>query len=101
RVGYTVFPVHPTATEVEGLPAYRAVADVPADRLDRVSVYLPPAVGIAAMSDIATKPAGEVWLNPRADAPGVVAAAEKFGLNVVRGCSIVDLGLSPRMFPDE
>jgi predicted CoA-binding protein len=101
RAGYTVFPVHPTATEVEGLPAYRTVADVPADRLDRVSVYLPPAVGVAAMGDIAKKPIGELWLNPGADAPDVVAEAERLGLPVVRGCSIVDLGLSPRMFPDE
>jgi len=101
RAGYTVFPVHPTATEVEGLPAYRTVTDVPADRLDRVSVYLPPAVGVTAMSDIAKKPIGELWLNPGADAPDVVAEAERLGLPVVRGCSIVDLGLSPRMFPDE
>jgi predicted CoA-binding protein len=101
RAGYSVFPVHPTATEVEGLPAYRTVADVPADRLDRVSVYLPPAVGVPAMSDIVKKPVGELWLNPGADAPDVVAEAERLGLPVVRGCSIVDLGLSPRMFPDE
>jgi predicted CoA-binding protein len=101
RAGYSVFPVHPVADEVEGLPVYRSVAEVPVDRLDRVSVYLPPTVGAAAMAGIAAKPVGEVWLNPGADSPEVVAAAEAAGLNVVRGCSIVDVGTSPRMFPDE
>jgi uncharacterized protein len=101
HAGYTVFPVHPAATDVEGLPVYRTVAEIPVDRLDRVSVYLPPTVGAAAMAGIAAKPVGEVWLNPGADTPEVVAAAEAAGLNAVRGCSIVDLGLSPRMFPDE
>jgi predicted CoA-binding protein len=101
RAGYTVYPVHPTAAEVEGLPVYHSVADVPAAKIDRVSVYLPPAVGIGAMADIAKKPVGEVWLNPGADAPEVAAEAERLGLTVVRACSIVDVGLSPRMFPDE
>src|SRR5262245_19338400 len=101
RAGYTVFPVHPTATAVEGFPAFRSVSDVPADRLDRVTVYLPPAVGVTAMAEVAKKPVGEVWLNPGADAPEVVAAAEKLGLHVIRGCSILDVGLTPSMFPDE
>lgn len=101
RAGYTVFPVHPTAATVEGLTAYRSVAAIPADRIDRVSVYLPPAVGLAAMADVATKAIGEVWLNPGADAREVVAAAEKVGLSVVRACSILDVGLTPSMFPDE
>jgi len=101
RAGYDVFPVHPTADAVEGIQAYRSVANIPVQRLDRVSVYLPPAVGLAAMADVAKKPVGQVWLNPGADAPEVAAEAERLGLRVVRGCSIVDIGLSPRMFPDE
>src|SRR4051812_33332690 len=44
--GYTVYPVHPTAETVEGLQAYRSVADVPVEKLDRVTVYLPPTVGL-------------------------------------------------------
>ena len=96
-----MYPVHPAAAEIEGLPAFRSVSDVPVVRLDRVSVYLPPAVGVAAVGEIAKKPAGEVWLNPGANAPEVVTAAKAAGLNVVLGCSIVDVGLSPRMFPDE
>jgi len=99
--GFTVFPVHPTAETVEGHPAYRSVADIPVDRLDRVTVYLPPHVGLTVLPAIASKNPGEVWLNPGADSPEVLAEARRLGLNVITGCSIVDLGLSPAAFPDE
>jgi predicted CoA-binding protein len=101
RAGYTVFPVHPSATDVEGLTANPSIKDVPVEKLDRVSVYLPPAVGIKVLPDIATKAPGEVWFNPGADSPEVLARARELGLHVIAGCSIVDLGLSPGMFPDE
>jgi uncharacterized protein len=98
--GYTVYPVHPTALRVEGLTAYKSVKDVPVAKLDRVTVYLPPAIGLSVLPDIAAKSPGEVWFNPGADGPEVLAEARRLGLNVIAGCSIVDLGLSPAMFPD-
>ena len=99
--GYTVYPVHPTAETVEGLTAYRSVADVPAGRLDRVTVYLPPAVGLTVLPAVAARSPGEVWFNPGADSPEVLAEARRLGLNAIAACSIVDLGLSPAQFPDE
>ncbi len=73
RAGYEVFPVNPHETEIEGLKAYRSLADVPVPRLDRVTVYVPPENGVGLMDEIALKGADEVWLNPGADAPEVVA----------------------------
>ena len=99
--GFTVYPVHPNAESVEGLPAFKSVIDVPVEKLDRVTVYLPPAVGLTVLAAIAAKKPGEVWFNPGADSPEVLAEARKLGLNVIAGCSIVNLGLSPAMFPDE
>jgi len=93
--GWQVFPIHPSATEIEGLPAYRTVRDVPVARLDRASFYLPPEVGRTAIEDLAGVDCGEVWLNPGADSPEVVHKARQLGLNVVQGCSIVDIGVSP------
>jgi len=99
--GYTVYPIHPTAETVEGLTAFRSVVDVPVEKLDRVTVYLPPAVGLKVLPEIATKQPGEVWFNPGADSPEVLAEARRLGLNVIAGCSIVNLGTSPSMFADE
>ncbi len=98
RAGWQVYPVHPSATEVEGLPVYRSLAEVPPVHLDRVSVYLPPAVMMNVLDEMATRPIGELWLNPGADAPQVAAKARQLGFNVICACSIVAIGASPHEF---
>jgi predicted CoA-binding protein len=97
--GWTVYPVNPKGGAIEVLPVCSSLSEVPAARLDRVSVYLPPALAVHAMDEIATKGAGEVWLNPGADEPQVVDRARALGLKVVTACSIVALGVSPAEFP--
>jgi hypothetical protein len=100
QAGYTVYPVNPKGGEVEGLTAYTSLAEVPAGKLDRISVYLPPAVGLKALDEIAARGCVELWLNPGTDSPEVVEKAEKLGLNVIQGCSIIDVGFSPSSLPD-
>lgn len=94
KQGFTVYPVNPRETVIEGLTVYPSVQALP-QRPHIVSVYLPPALGLASLPDIAALGCDELWLNPGADAPEVVEAAEKLGLNVIQACSIVGLGLSP------
>ncbi|MEN1679460.1 MAG: CoA-binding protein [Planctomycetota bacterium] len=98
--GYDVYPVNPKGGEIEGLAVYRSLEEVPAEKLDRVTIYLPPAVGVTVMEEIVAKGAGEVWLNPGADAPEVVERARELGLEPIVACSIVDLGQSPEAMPD-
>jgi len=95
RVGYQVYPVHPRAKDIEGHPAYPTLAAVPAERLDRVSLYLPPDVALQVLPELTHKAIGELWLNPGVDTPEVVARARELGLPVVVGCSIVDVGVDP------
>jgi hypothetical protein len=93
--GYDVFPVNPHADEVEGLKAYPNLASVPAPHLDRISIYLPPDVALGLLEEIQNRGAKEVWFNPGSDSAEVVARAEALGLEIIRACSIVDLGVSP------
>ena len=44
QTGYTVYPVNPKGGEIEGLKVYRSLAELPPGKLDRISVYLLPAV---------------------------------------------------------
>jgi uncharacterized protein len=97
--GYTVYPVNPKGGEVEGLPVSKSLAEIPADvKLDRISVYLPPAVGLKTLPEIVARGASEVWLNPGSESDELVAAAEAAGLNVIQACSIVAVGMSPHDF---
>ncbi|HEY3965522.1 MAG TPA: CoA-binding protein [Planctomycetaceae bacterium] len=93
--GYQVFPVNPHAAEIEGLDAYRDLASVPVRQLDRISVYLPPEVALGLLEEIQARRAREVWFNPGSDSSEVVARAEALGLDIIRACSIVDVGVSP------
>jgi predicted CoA-binding protein len=97
--GYVVYPVHPREATIEALPVYRSILDVPATELDRVSLYLPSEAALPVLDELARKPAKEVWLNPGADDPRVVARARELGLPVIVGCSIVDVGVDPHAMP--
>jgi predicted CoA-binding protein len=94
--GYHVYPVNPKAEVIEGLQAYPSLAAIPAGlKLDRISVYLPPAVGLKVLPEIAARGCDELWLNPGSESDELVGAAEALGLHVVQACSIVDIGMSP------
>lgn len=95
--GWTVFPVNPKESEIEGHKAYKSIKDIP-EKLDRVSVYLPAAVAMGLLEDIASMKPGEVYFNPGADDPEVIKKADDLGLNTVKACSIVAIGLSPAQF---
>jgi len=92
--GYTVYPVNPKETEIEGLTCYRSISDVPV-RPQMVSVYLPPPVLLKVLPDIAAKGCDELWLNPGTESDEVLAEVERLGLNGVQACSIVGVGVSP------
>ncbi|MEM8866573.1 MAG: CoA-binding protein [Planctomycetota bacterium] len=98
--GYEVYPINPKGGEIEGRPVFASLADTPVEHFDRISVYLPPAIGVAAMDEVAAKGCDELWLNPGADGPDVVARAKELGLDPIVACSIVDLGSRPSEFPE-
>ena len=93
--GYDVYPVNPTAKEIAGLTVYPSLYDLPIERLDRISVYLPPSIGITLLEEIQTAGAEEVWFNPGSESPELLARAEELGLDVIVACSIVDIGVPP------
>jgi predicted CoA-binding protein len=92
--GYDVYPVNPNEVEVEGVPAYRSILDVPV-RPQLVSVYVRPSVLLKMLYEIRARGCDELWLNPGTESDEVLAEAERLGLNVIRACSIVGIGMSP------
>ncbi len=94
RTGWDVFPINPHAEEIEGLKAFRSLRDVPVQSLDRVSIYVPPEIGLSLLNDIAAAQPREVWLNPGSESDELLDAANKLGLLMICACSIVDVELA-------
>lgn len=88
--GFEVFPINPHAIEVEGLPAYSSLRDLPPGSIDRVTVYLSPDIGIKLLDEIAACDPREVWFNPGSESDELLEAAVLLGLNTICACSIVD-----------
>jgi predicted CoA-binding protein len=92
--GYTVIPINPHETSVEGLKAYASVLDVPGP-VDMASFYVPPDVGEQVIEDVAKKGITEVWLNPGAESDALVARARALNIQPIVACSVVAIGQNP------
>jgi predicted CoA-binding protein len=97
--GHAVYPINPNETTIEGLPAYRSLSDVP-HPIDIVSMYVPPAVGMKLLPEIAEREPQELWLNPGSESDELIDAAADLKLRTVVACSILALGLQPEAFSD-
>jgi len=94
RQGWTVYPVNPNETTVEGLKVFPTITDLPGP-VDRVSMYVPPSVGITLLEAIKAKGTAELFLNPGSESDALLARAEALGLETIQACSIVDIGERP------
>jgi predicted CoA-binding protein len=92
--GYTVYPINPHETSIEGLVAYARVTDVP-EPVEMATMYVPPEVGLTVVEDLARKGVTKVWFNPGSESAALVARAKALGLAPVEECSIVAIGDSP------
>ena len=91
--GWKVFPVNPKETEIEGLKVYKSILDVP-EKIDRISVYLPPRVSLNLLDDFRKVGPAELFFNPGAESDELLTKAREKGLPAAAACSIIDLGES-------
>ena len=94
REGYTVVPINPHETEIEGLKAYASVLDVPGP-IDLATLYVQPDVGERVIAEIAQKQIPEVWLNPGAESDELIERARALQIKPIVACSIVGIGQNP------
>ena len=86
--GYRVHAVNPRYTEVNGEPCSATVADLP-EPVGLAVLVVPPAVGERLVPELAAAGITRVWLQPGAESPAVLAAAEAAGLQVVHSVCIM------------
>jgi len=86
--GHAVFPVHPTVSEILGIPVRASLSDIPVP-LDTVTVYLSPGKSAALVGDFLRSRPRRVILNPGAENPPLTASLREHGIEVVEACTLV------------
>jgi uncharacterized protein len=96
-----VFPINPKAPEVEGLAAHASLealaqalaTEVPARKVVGISVITPPKVTEAVVQEAIQAGVKRVWMQPGAESPEAIRAAEAAGLEVIAdgSCLLVAL----------
>ena len=81
---YRVYPVHPTASSIDGIRCYSEVAHIP-EHIETALIVLPPAQAIQALRKAATGGVRQVWLQQGAESPEVLAECENLGLETISG----------------
>jgi hypothetical protein len=94
RQGYTVVPINPNESLVEGLQTYSSVLDVP-ESIDMATFYVPPDVGEKVMPEVAKKKIPEVWLNPGSESGALIRLARSLDVEPIVACSIIGIGENP------
>lgn len=97
--GWEVYPVNPKGGEIEGRKAYKSISEIPV-KIDRVSLYLPPGVGIEALAAIAAAKPTEFYVNPGSESDPLIKRAGELGLDPIQACSIVEIGARPSQYPE-
>ena len=92
--GHRVVPVNPNEAEVEGLPSFPSVLDVPG-AIDMATVYVQPHVALRLLDDFERKGIPEIWINPGAESDELLAEARRRKLHVIAACSIAGIGQNP------
>ncbi|MEP6602900.1 MAG: CoA-binding protein [Spartobacteria bacterium] len=88
--GHRAIPVNPAFDEVLGQNCYPSIVDL-ASKIDTVTLYLGKARSDALIGDIVGAKPRRIIMNPGAENAELADAAEKAGIDVVEGCTLVML----------
>jgi uncharacterized protein len=84
RLGYRLLPIHPEATQVDGVPAFPSFAALP-EPVGGVIIVVPPARAESVVRDAAAHGIRRVWLQQGAGSADAIRFCEEQGISVVHG----------------
>ncbi|HZP49043.1 MAG TPA: CoA-binding protein [Vicinamibacterales bacterium] len=82
--GYRVYPVHPEATEINGVRCYPRLADLP-EPVTGLVVVVTPRAAIGVLAEAAAAGIRAVWLQQGSDSADVVARCRELGMEPIAG----------------
>jgi hypothetical protein len=90
--GHTIVPVHPKASEIEGLATYPDLRAIPPSvKIDLVDLFVGGERTAAVVEQAAAIGARAVWFQPGAEHPATEQRARDLGLDVYSGkCTMAE-----------
>jgi len=86
--GHAVIPVHPAATEIEGLPVSASLADI-GRAVDTLTVYVSPAHSAPLRESILALNPKRVIFNPGTENPSLKNTLDEHGIQTEEACTLV------------
>jgi len=88
--GYKVYPVNPKGGEIEGIPVYRSLRELP-EKPEVVDIVVPPQVTEEVVKECKELGLTRIWMQPGAESEKAIRYCEENGLQVVYGvCAMVN-----------
>jgi predicted CoA-binding protein len=82
--GYRVYPVHPSASSIDGVACRHRLADVP-EAVSAVIVVVPPLRALDVIREAHAGGMQRVWLQQGSESPEALTLCRALGLEVVAG----------------
>ncbi len=82
--GYKLYPIHPEAQTLEGVPAYKDFASLP-EKVDGLIVIVPPAQTEKIVRDAAAAGIKHIWFQQGAESESAIAYCHENGIAEVHG----------------
>jgi predicted CoA-binding protein len=89
-VGFPVIPIHPTAAEINGVPAVKSLADI-RQEVHTLSLYVGPKRLPSFLEDIVRLHPQRVIFNPGTESAEATDVLGRAGIECVEGCTLVML----------
>jgi uncharacterized protein len=74
--GYVVYPVHPALSEIDGVPCYKSVKELP-EVPETVCLVVPPAVTERVVGECMEMGVQYIWMQPGAESAKAIALCEE------------------------
>lgn len=88
RKGFTVYPVNPQRTSVDGDPAFPNVGDIPG-KPTIVNFVVPPSTTLNVLQHCLDLDLMNVWVQPGAESPEVIAFLQQNSFNYIADACIM------------
>jgi uncharacterized protein len=82
--GYTLYPIHPEASTLEGAIAYKDFSSLP-QKVDGVLISVPPAQAENVVRSAVTAGISRIWLQQGSESRSAIEFCEQNGVSVVHG----------------